>query len=122
MKLKNARIIVKPISDVKSEWKSALKGKKQTIQKSNQIIFTSFDAVSKVFSKTRMTILKTIIAENPESIYELAKKLDRDFKNVYTDVNFLSQIGLIELKKLNNSRGGIKPIAKFSGIKLDFAA
>lgn len=122
MKLTNAKIIVKPSTDIKAEWKKALKGEVQSIQKSNQIIFTSFDAVSKVFSKTRMTILKTIIAEEPESIYELAKKLDRDFKNVHTDVNFLSQVGLIELKKMNNTRAGIKPVAKFSGIELDFAA
>jgi hypothetical protein len=32
----------------------------------------------------------------PLSIYELAKRLERDYKNVHTDVTRLAELGLIE--------------------------
>ena len=122
MKLKFAKIIVRSIDDTKKEWKKALKGKKKSIQKDDEIIFTSLDTVAKIFSKTRMQILKAILNEGPKSIYELAKVVGRDFKNVHTDVKLLADIGLIELKETGDSRKGLQPIAKYSGINLDLAA
>lgn len=122
MKLKRAKIIVKPLSAIKAEWKKALKGKIAHIQKDDEIIFTGIESIAKVFSKTRIEILMTIIHHKPQSIYELAKILDRDFKNVHSDVKFLSEIGLIKLQDSGDARNGLIPIAKFSGIELDLAA
>ncbi|MBC7539411.1 MAG: transcriptional regulator [Bacteriovorax sp.] len=122
MKLKKAKIIIKSIKEVKLEWSKALRGQVKMVQKKDEIIFTSLEAASKVFTKGRMEILQTIMKENPRSIYDLAKILEKDFKNVYTDVKFLSEIGLIELKESKNSKNGLKPVARFSGIELDWAA
>lgn len=122
MKLKKAKIIIKTMKDIKSEWALALKGTTKKIQKKDEIIFTSLQAASKVFTKRRMEILQAIIKENPRSIYDLARILDKDFKNVHTDVKFLCDIGLIDLKESNDSRKGLRPVARFSGIELDWAA
>ncbi len=122
MKKKHAKIIVKTIENSKLEWKEALKGKKKGLQKDDEIIFVSLEAVARVFSKGRMEILRTIILKHPKSIYELAKILDRDFKNVHTDVKLLADIGLLDLKETGNNRNGLVPLAKFSGIDLDWAA
>jgi predicted transcriptional regulator len=122
MKKKHAKIIVKTIENSKREWKEALKGKKKGLQKDDEIIFVSLEAIARVFSKGRMEILRTIIQKHPKSIYELAKILDRDFKNVHTDVKLLADIGLIDLKETGNNRNGLVPLAKFSGIDLDWAA
>jgi predicted transcriptional regulator len=35
----------------------------------------------------------------PKSIAALARSLKRDFKNVYSDLMFLADLGLIELKE-----------------------
>ena len=69
-----------------------------------------------------MQILQTIAKEKPKSIYELAKILDKDFRNVHTDVKYLNAVGLIELRETNSSRNGLKPVALFSGIEFDWAA
>ena len=122
MKLKKAKIIIKNIKDVKSDWAKALKKSSKMIQKKDEIIFTSLEAASKVFTKGRMEILQIIMKENPKSIYDLAKRLGKDFKNVYTDVRFLCEVGLIELKESKDSKNGLRPISRFSGIELDWAA
>lgn len=122
MKKKHAKIIVKTIENSKREWKEALEGKKKGIQKDDEIIFTSLEAVARVFSKGRMEILRAVIQKRPNSIYELAKLLGRDFKNVHTDVKLLADIGLLDLKEAKNSRNSLIPLAKFSGIDLDWAA
>jgi predicted transcriptional regulator len=50
----------------------------------------------------------------------VARSLKRDFKNVYSDVMSLADLGLIELKV----EGGktLTPIVRFSGIEVDLGA
>ena len=45
----------------------------------------------------RWTLLQALKSE-PTSIYQLAKRLDRDYKNVHTDVAALVKLGVIEKK------------------------
>ena len=122
MKRKNAKIIIKSVSEIKKEWKEALKGKNRGSQKDNELIFTGLETAAKVFTKNRIEVLKVIISEQPKSIYEISKIVKRDFKNVHSDVKFLAEIGLIELKESGDPRGGLIPVAIFSGIELDLAA
>lgn len=121
MKLKKAIIRIRNLEDVKNRWKKAIRGEIKYIQKKNEIVFLSFESASKVFSKNRMEILQTITREKPSSIYELAKILNKDFKSVYTDVRYLSEMELIELQE-TDARNGLKPIALYSGIEFDWAA
>ena len=44
----------------------------------------------------RWELLRKLSAEGPLSIYQLAKRLARDYKNVHTDVTQLAAIRLIE--------------------------
>jgi predicted transcriptional regulator len=50
----------------------------------------------KTLSPARWTLLETLRAAGPLSIYELAKRLSRDYKNVHTDVTQLATLGVIE--------------------------
>lgn len=122
MKKKHAKIVVRSLLKTKLEWKAALQGKRKAIRKEDELVFTSLEAVARVFSKNRMEILRAIIHLRPKSIYELAKILNKDFKNVHTDLKLLVDVGLIELKEANNGRKGLIPLSKFSGIELDLAA
>lgn len=121
MKLKKVRILVQSVQDTKTEWSKALRGEVRSIQKPGIIIFPSLEAVAKVLSPARLELLGTIIKEKPESIYALAKAVDRDFKNVHSDVKVLVDVGLLELKA-TGSRDALKPIAKYSGFEVDLAA
>jgi len=122
MKAKKIKITIQTVDDIKSEWKLALKGKVKSKPKDDEIIVAGLKTIAKIFSKTRMEILQTIITKKPQSIYELAKMLDRDFKNVHSDVQFLNDIGLIGLKETKEGRKGMKPFARYSGIELDLVA
>jgi predicted transcriptional regulator len=50
----------------------------------------------KTLSPARWSLLEALRAAGPLSIYQLARRLGRDYKNVHTDVTQLSALGLIE--------------------------
>jgi predicted transcriptional regulator len=57
--------------------------------------FANLPLVLRTLSPARWALLQDLKAK-PSSIYELAKRLKRDYKNVHTDVTQLAAIGLIE--------------------------
>ena len=122
MKLKKVKIIVRPIEAVKSEWAQALKGKVSSIQPKGVIVFTSLSAIAKALSPARLELLGVILKQKPSSIYALAKLVERDFKNVYSDIRLLVEIGLVDLKLHEGKRDAARPVAKYSGFEVDLAA
>jgi predicted transcriptional regulator len=56
----------------------------------------SLPQLLKTLSPARWVLLEELRAAGPMSIYELAKRLRRDYKNVHTDVTQLAALGLIE--------------------------
>ena len=62
-------------------------------------------------SNERAKLIHTIKTDKPESIYELAKKLDRDFKAVRQDIKLLQRFGIVDLiVSHKNGRERLKPI------------
>ena len=57
--------------------------------------FSDLPLLTKTLSPARWALLQAL-RSRPASIYELAKRLGRDYKNVHTDVTQLGAIGLIE--------------------------
>ena len=58
--------------------------------------FQGLPLLLKTLSPARWVLLQKLRADGPLSIYELAKRLERDYKNVHTDVTQLAALGLIE--------------------------
>ena len=58
--------------------------------------FADLPLLLRTLSPARWSLLQKLHADGPVSIYELAKRLQRDYKNVHTDVTQLAAIGLIE--------------------------
>ena len=52
--------------------------------------------LSATLSPARWALLRNLGNTGPTSIYGLAKRLGRDYKNVHTDVTQLARLGLIE--------------------------
>jgi predicted transcriptional regulator len=50
----------------------------------------------RTLTPARWQLLERLREDRPISIYELAKRLERNYKNVHTDVSRLADIGLIE--------------------------
>ena len=60
------------------------------------ISFDDLPLILKTLSPARWGLLGKLKKDGPVSIYELAKRLQRDYKNVHTDVTQLAALGLIE--------------------------
>ncbi|MBN1115023.1 MAG: hypothetical protein JXA66_06750 [Oligoflexia bacterium] len=121
MKLQKAVIMIEKSSDTKKRWEKALSGKTQNTAKQNVIICSNLKMAEKLFSEPRLEILKTIVSKHPESIKQLARLLQRDFKNVYNDVIFLSDLGLLELVE-HGPQKSLMPVPKYESLELDLAA
>ena len=52
----------------------------------------------RLLSRARWQLLKALKTQGPCSVYELAKRLGRNYKNVHTDVARLVALGLVEKK------------------------
>lgn len=114
MKMNKALLIVEPTTKAMSRFASILKRGKITKHKGYMILsFPSYATLGKVITGARLELLAAIRNQKPDSIQELARFVDRDFKNVYTDVKLLFEYGLIELKE-QGARKSSLPIALYS--------
>jgi predicted transcriptional regulator len=53
-------------------------------------------ALLRALTPARWQLLERLAADGPLSVYALAKRLQRDYKNVHTDVVQLGALGLVE--------------------------
>lgn len=81
------------------------------------ISFPDYETLGKVITGARLELLHVIRSGKPKSIQELARMVERDFKNVHQDVALLAEFGLIDLKE-TGSRRSVAPTAKYSEIVL----
>ena len=57
--------------------------------------FEDLPLLMKTLSQARWALLQRLRTDGPLSIYELSRRLGRDYKNVHTDVTQLAALGLI---------------------------
>ncbi len=121
MKVKKIDIGIKSLKeslkDFADTWKKLEKGKR--VRKEEGIYFDSIDTMRSILTNNRLLILKTIREQNPNSIYELAKLLGRDLKNVNQDLKLLSDIGLVTLEKIEEDKKRVIPHVDYSKILLE---
>jgi predicted transcriptional regulator len=72
--------------------------------KQEEFDFSELEDLRKVLNNEKAKILNVIKVKNPESIYDLAKTLGRDFKAVREDIKLLEKFGLIELKTITKGK------------------
>ncbi len=87
------------------------------------IYFTSIEAARNLLTPSRLALLRMIRRHRPGSIYELAKLLNRDLKNVQEDLRLLEGYGLV---RMTSGRGAGRrkvkvPEALFEEIALKVA-
>ena len=59
--------------------------------------FEGLSALRQLLNNEKARMLHVIKTQEPKSIYELAKKLKRNFKPVFEDIKLLERFGFIEL-------------------------
>lgn len=74
-------------------------GRREPFEDRYGLSVTDFNALSRVFSETNLTLLQTIAAHEPESIRETARIVDRGTKEVHQNLTELAELGLIEFEE-----------------------
>jgi len=121
MKIRRIEIGIKPLKESLHEfavvWDKLQHGEK--VEKRTGIYFESIDAMRKVLTNKRLTILKVIKEEEPNSVYALAKLLGRDLKNVNQDLKMLVDIGLVTVEPVKDGKKRIVPHVEYDKILLE---
>ena len=66
----------------------------------NKIVLKKYEDLTKILTKERLRMLRVIHDKKPKSISELAKLLERDRRNVVSDLNYLEGFGLVEIEEI----------------------
>jgi predicted transcriptional regulator len=121
MKIRKFEIGIKPLKERLHEfanvWDKLRHGEK--VEERSGIYFESIDAMRKVLTNKRLTILKVIKEEEPNSVYALAKLLGRDLKNVNQDLKMLVDIGLVTVEPVKDNKKRIVPHVEYDKILLE---
>ena len=73
-----------------------------------------------MLSHEKARLLHTLKAKQPNSLYELAKLLGRDFKSVRQDIRLLEQLGFVEMIPIHKgNRHKLKPLLVLDELKIN---
>lgn len=92
---------------------SALKKGKPLVQPADEIVFSDVGSYEKFMTGKKLHILSAIKSLKPDSIYSLAKMVNRDFANVSRDCTALEQHGFICLEDAGDARSSKVPVLAF---------
>jgi predicted transcriptional regulator len=91
--------------------------RESSMQKSIEPQIKQLMALKQLLNPEKIKIIYTIKHYSPKSIYELSKKLKRDFKAVSNDLKILEQSGFIKIEKEKiKNRWHSKPILQVDKI------
>jgi predicted transcriptional regulator len=122
---KTLTIEIRPLSELADDFRGAFNAAQQgrTFKRREGVHFTSPEAAHNCPTKERRTLLQAIRTKYHQSIYELAKAVDRNLKNVQPDVRLLERYGLVRLaEKRRGQKSKVRiPVAPFDQIALRIA-
>ena len=123
MKIKRVKIGIKNLEDVLSNARDVMKKleRGEKVKKESGIYFENLEAFRRVLTERRLEMLHVIKEKHPSSVYELAKMLDRNIKNVTMDLEYLKEIGLVEIKRSKEKRERVIPEVNYDVIELQVA-
>src|SRR2546425_2254334 len=96
---KTLTIQIKSAGDALDGFRDTLKAAeaRRRISRREGVYFTSIEAARNLLTPNRLALLRAVRSRRPGSIYELAKMISRDLKNVQDDLRLLETYGLIRM-------------------------
>jgi predicted transcriptional regulator len=91
------QIRVGPASDALDRFEAAWnrRAERRPVRSLSVLTLPSLPRLAQALSPARWALLEALRRWGPLSIYELAKRLRRNYKNVHTDVTQLAALGVI---------------------------
>ena len=101
MKVKKVKIGIKNLKEVLEDFARTAEAieRGEKVKRRRGYYFENLAAFRRALTQKRLEMLHVIKKELPASVYELAKMLDRDTKNVTQDLEYLKQVGLVEIRR-----------------------
>lgn len=122
---KTLTIRIKAAETALEEFRKTFKGVEggRRVSKREGVYFTSIEAARNLLTPNRLALLRAVRSGRPGSIYELARMVNRDLKNVQDDLRILETYGLIRMSDATRSgkRRVRVPQSLFDEIELKIA-
>ena len=124
--MKTMTFSIKPLSEVVDDFAETFDavraGRRVPKRPREEVGFTSIEAARNFLTRERLSLMSTIRTRHPGSLYELAKMVSRDFKNVQEDIRILERHGLVRIAKEPRGKRKVKvPHVLFEEIALRIA-
>ncbi len=124
--MKTVTFSITPLNEVADDlsktFDAVRKGRRIPKQSRDEAGFTSIEAARNFLTRERLALMRTIRNRHPCSLYELAKMVNRDFKNVQEDIGILERHGLVRISKEPRGKRKVKvPQVLFEEIALKIA-
>lgn len=123
MRVRRLKVGVRPLEEGLQEFGGALKALQtgKTLSKRRGVYFVSVEAMRRVLTPSRLTLLHLIRTRHPRSITALAKLIRKDFKNVHADLKLLADLGLVHLEPGAHMRDSVTPTVPYERIQFEIA-
>lgn len=120
MRVKKVKIGIKSLEDFLNDTKDTMKKieRGERVKKSRGIYFENLATFRRALTEKRLEMLHEIKERHPSSVYELSKILERDIKNVTMDLEYLKDIGLVEIKRTKEKKERVIPEVNYDAIEL----
>ena len=123
MKIKKVQIGIKGIKEALDDFVrtgvAVERGEK--VKREVGIYFENIAAFRKALTPKRLELLHLIKTRRPKSLQEIARFARRNVKNIATDIDLLTQLGLIEKVKSGTGRKEIASKVDYDAIELRIA-
>jgi predicted transcriptional regulator len=124
--MKTVTFSIRPLSEVADDFAKTFDAvrTRQRIPKKprDEVGFTSIEAARNFMTRERLALMHAIRTRHPGSLYELAKMVSRNFKNVQEDIRILERHGLVRIARETRGKRNVKvPQVLFEEIALRIA-
>lgn len=120
LKVNTIQIEVKPfdesIKEATKVFRDISSGK--AVKKTKRIVFGDVETLRTILTPERIKLMHFIRKNNPESIYELAKITNRQWRAVANDIEILNNAGLVGLEKKYTPKEIVKPLVNFNKLNI----
>lgn len=113
MSLNILNVNFRSLDDLFEQVDSAVENREPMIDERNELFFDSEKTFMKFMSQNKQQILKAISRLRPESVYQLAKFVNREYPHVLKDCRDLESFGFIKLVEQEGTKKQLQPELTF---------
>ena len=107
----------KALAAFSKAWRNATEGKAAT----SRLAFSNLRELFSAITEKRLELLRHVAVHEGLNTRQLSQGLGRDYKNVYTDVADLAELGLLEKNAKGELTAPFDEIVIHAGIRSDVA-